>query len=631
MKTYKNFKCLMTLALIALSVIAYAQPQGIGYQAVIRNAQAVAIQNSNITVRFSIQDATGRTLYQEQHSTTANEVGQVNLVIGKGTALVGKFDTIHWEQIKPTLLTEVLDNGTSRWIRQSQSDFMSVPYALYSAGDKTGKVVGTVQIFGFNEGAAIVRGSDWQSVTRTNYDKIESSFPTPVTPGMTREYWLSIRKADDVNDCAGPESLGRNAMGAEWRFYFDWKNKTGHKFQTGRDWGGLEQGRTDWIKVPEIGAFAEAGGPAPYWRLDARINSNCPNRAMAVYGIWVTAIDKPNGQQPTVNLDTDNNRAKESSYALGGISNRMTLTTNALQLKTGEKTLSISTATTNGDVTNPQGIAYYEMAGSEYHMFGGDVIGDAAYRNLGLSNWRWNNVYANTGNFSSSISVNSTNNANTLITPGFLSTRTLGGKTLVNVTSTVSNDGYIETIAPNGNRLAAMSSSSANPNGGWLGIFDVGINNSSENPKAGFYVDAQGKGHVFADSKNFRMEHPKDPEKEIWYASLEGPEAGAYERGTAKIVNGEVTVTFSEHFQLVGNMTTMTVILTPLSADSKGLAVVEKTATGFKIKELGNGTGSYGFDWEVKAVRKGYEDYKVIRPKGEAMPSAKKAEDEKGK
>jgi hypothetical protein len=620
----------MTLALIALSVIAYAQPQCIGYQAVVRNAQAVAIQNSNITVRFSIQDATGRTLYQEQHSTTANEVGQVNLVIGKGTALVGKFDTIHWEQIKPTLLTEVLDNATSRWIRQNQSDFMSVPYALYSSADKTGKVIGTVQIFGYNEGAAIVTGSDWQSVTRTNYDKIESSFPTPVTAGMTREYWLSIRKADNVDDCAGPESLGRNAMGAEWRFYFDWKSKTGHKFQTGRNWGGLEQGATDWVKVPEIGAFAEAGGPAPYWRLDARINSNCPNKSMAVYGIWVTAIDKPNGQQPTVNLDNDNNRAKESSYALGGIANRMTLTPNALQVATGGKTLSVGMSTTHGPITNSDGIIYYDVPGSEYHVFGGDVFSDGDFgRNLGLSNKRWNNVYASIGNFSGGSYVNNSNGS-TFTGAGYMNTRNGSGDILTSIGTTGSiNGGYIETKAPNGRRLTAHATAAANPNGGWMGIFDSGA--SSGDPRAGFYIDAEGKGRVFADIKNFRMAHPKDPEKEIWYASLEGPEAGAYERGTSKIVNGEVTVTFSEHFQLVGNMTTMTVILTPLSADSKGLAVVEKTATGFKIKELGQGTGNYGFDWEVKAVRKGYEDYKVIRPKGEAMPSAKKAEDEKGK
>ena len=45
-----------------------------------------------------------------------------------------------------------------------------------------------------------------------------------------------------------------------------------------------------------------------------------------------------------------------------------------------------------------------------------------------------------------------------------------------------------------------------------------------------------------------------------------------------------------------------TVTLTPHSAESKGLAVIEKNEGGFKIKELQSGIGNYGFDWEVKIM-----------------------------
>ena len=43
--------------------------------------------------------------------------------------------------------------------------------------------------------------------------------------------------------------------------------------------------------------------------------------------------------------------------------------------------------------------------------------------------------------------------------------------------------------------------------------------------------------------------------------------------------------------------------------------MIEKTKEGFKVKELYGGTGNYSFDWEVKGVRKGFEDYQVIREK----------------
>lgn len=118
---------------------------------------------------------------------------------------------------------------------------------------------------------------------------------------------------------------------------------------------------------------------------------------------------------------------------------------------------------------------------------------------------------------------------------------------------------------------------------------------------------------VFGDSKSFRMIHPEDEQKEIWYASLEGPETAAYVRGTARLEDGKATVAFPEHFSLLANANTMTVLLTPLSGESKGLAVIEKSAEGFQVVELLSGEGNYEFDWEVKCVRSGFEEFEVIR------------------
>lgn len=70
----------------------------------------------------------------------------------------------------------------------------------------------------------------------------------------------------------------------------------------------------------------------------------------------------------------------------------------------------------------------------------------------------------------------------------------------------------------------------------------------------------------------------------------------------------------------------MTLNLTPLSEDSEGLAVVSKDAKGFRVKELRKGKGNYQFDWEVKAVRKGFEDFKSVRIKGVETPMPVPAE-----
>ncbi|MEZ5055775.1 MAG: hypothetical protein R2879_01955 [Saprospiraceae bacterium] len=159
---------------------------------------------------------------------------------------------------------------------------------------------------------------------------------------------------------------------------------------------------------------------------------------------------------------------------------------------------------------------------------------------------------------------------------------------------------------------------SAGPDPSPLGLEGAGyaaIYDQNDVAQAGFYIDQDGNGVVFADLKPFRMDHPEDKEKEIWYVAMEGPEAGAYTRGTASLENGEAFVPFPEHFSYLATPESMTVILTPLSIDTYGLAVGEKTEKGIRVKELKGGNGSFEFDWEVKCVRKGHERFEVIRNK----------------
>ena len=52
------------------------------------------------------------------------------------------------------------------------------------------------------------------------------------------------------------------------------------------------------------------------------------------------------------------------------------------------------------------------------------------------------------------------------------------------------------------------------------GYFSVNGPNSEE--RAGLFVDSANNGVVYADVKNFRMPHPEQEGKEIWYACIEG-------------------------------------------------------------------------------------------------------------
>lgn len=183
--------------------------------------------------------------------------------------------------------------------------------------------------------------------------------------------------------------------------------------------------------------------------------------------------------------------------------------------------------------------------------------------------------------------------------------------------------GHIETFGPNGLTNFIVTFLSGYPNNGYMAVRD-----DEGGYEAGMYVDGvTGDGVIFGDRvqaavKNFVVDHPNDPSKEIVYASLEGPEAAMYTRGTAQLVNGQATIVLPEHFRLMAVESSMTVTVTPLSEDSNGLAITSKNLNGIVVKELMRGNGTYAFDWEVRSVRKGYEDYQVIRDKAKAGGSS---------
>ena len=134
------------------------------------------------------------------------------------------------------------------------------------------------------------------------------------------------------------------------------------------------------------------------------------------------------------------------------------------------------------------------------------------------------------------------------------------------------------------------------------GVFDIPSNDAArillKNSTGSTTINLDGA----LGNNGFVMDHPLDSTKSIVYTSIEGPEAAAYTRGTVELVNGEAWVPFEEHFTLVVNPDTMTIQVTPYSAASRGLAVVERTGQGSRIKELNGGTGNYKVDYRVEGV-----------------------------
>ena len=170
----------------------------------------------------------------------------------------------------------------------------------------------------------------------------------------------------------------------------------------------------------------------------------------------------------------------------------------------------------------------------------------------------------------------------------------------------------------NGNPNIIIGNEGVDPDEG-----EITVRDGLGNVKVSIGIDGQGRGYVNAGTFNgtilgvkvhvVTIPCPKRDDRTIHYSSLEGPEMAIFERGTINLENGKAKVKFSDHFSSLVNSKTLTILLTPRSSTSKGLAASEYLDKGFSIQELWAGTGSYLVDWEAKGKRKGEESYQVIR------------------
>ncbi len=130
----KNLFVFIFLAFI-IGISSYAQtPQAFKYQAVVREANGSAIENTIVSLRISILEgsAIGTVIYSETHQVATNEFGLVNLNIGEGSIVTGNFATINWGSNTFFIKIELDTKGNSNYIFMGTSQLLSVPYALYA-------------------------------------------------------------------------------------------------------------------------------------------------------------------------------------------------------------------------------------------------------------------------------------------------------------------------------------------------------------------------------------------------------------------------------------------------------------------------------------------------------------------
>lgn len=124
---------LSLLAFMASPALAQA-PEGIPYQAAVRNASGDLIVSQSVSFQISVLQgtATGTAVYVEEQSVTTNAYGMASLTIGDGTASSGTIASIDWANGPYFLKIEIDPAGGTSYTDLGATQLMSVPFALYA-------------------------------------------------------------------------------------------------------------------------------------------------------------------------------------------------------------------------------------------------------------------------------------------------------------------------------------------------------------------------------------------------------------------------------------------------------------------------------------------------------------------
>ena len=131
----KKFYIFLCLAIAALTQLQAQAPQGFNYQATVRNSAGDLVVSTNVYFKFNVIQGsqTAVPVFVETHYVPTDDLGQVTLIIGEGTANTGVFSEIDWSLGSYNLGIELSINGPNDYVAMGTTQLLSVPYALYAA------------------------------------------------------------------------------------------------------------------------------------------------------------------------------------------------------------------------------------------------------------------------------------------------------------------------------------------------------------------------------------------------------------------------------------------------------------------------------------------------------------------
>ncbi|MDB4157900.1 putative metal-binding motif-containing protein [bacterium] len=130
----KKFYAILCLAIASLTQLQAQAPQGFNYQATVRSAGGGLIVNQNVYFKFNVIQGslTSVPVFTETHYVPTDDLGQVNLIIGQGSATLGAFSELDWSLGSYYLGIELDTDTGNSYVAMGTTQLLSVPFALYA-------------------------------------------------------------------------------------------------------------------------------------------------------------------------------------------------------------------------------------------------------------------------------------------------------------------------------------------------------------------------------------------------------------------------------------------------------------------------------------------------------------------
>ena len=142
-----KYSTIMFLVLLLTTKHSNSQSwdNGMSFQGALKN-NSTFFNNESINLRFTIKDSSAIVLWQETQTTTTNNTGIINTIIGAGVStglgLYSTFPTIDFSTKPTTLLVEIDPDG-SGYIPFQEGSLWAVPFAEHSQYNEKGKELNT--------------------------------------------------------------------------------------------------------------------------------------------------------------------------------------------------------------------------------------------------------------------------------------------------------------------------------------------------------------------------------------------------------------------------------------------------------------------------------------------------------